>query len=281
MHYSDIIEVGQGMADEELAIIVASRVPEAIKRLEERGVELERENEEHYVLRSCFSHYSRTHMIKGHNEPVVRATKDQIHAWPNITVVDDVTIMDLYIRDGYCVGTYDLVDREMVYVNSKAVVLASGGCSRAFGRSTNPSGVTNNSYSMAYYAGTDLVSMEFMQVGMGFSWPVANVFNGRIWEAKPRLSDREEEDTFKGVLPQNLTPNQMMYEHRKYLPFSSDDDLEYLEVTAQATVRNGHGTQRGGIRANFSRITDKYMNGLKDDCGIHHVWSIARDYLRS
>ena len=66
MHYNDIIEAGQGMADEELAAIVASRAPETIRQLEEWGVKFEHENEGYYVFRSCFSHYPRTHVIKGH-----------------------------------------------------------------------------------------------------------------------------------------------------------------------------------------------------------------------
>ena len=45
MHYNDIIEAGQGMADEELAAIVASRAPETIRQLEEWGVKFEHENE--------------------------------------------------------------------------------------------------------------------------------------------------------------------------------------------------------------------------------------------
>ena len=55
MHYNDIIEAGQGMADEELAAIVASRAPETIRQLEEWGVKFEHENEGYYVFRSCFS----------------------------------------------------------------------------------------------------------------------------------------------------------------------------------------------------------------------------------
>lgn len=281
MHYNDIIEAGQGMADEELAAIVASRAPETIRQLEEWGVKFEHENEGYYVFRSCFSHYPRTHVIKGHGEPVVRAMKDQIHARPNITVMDDVTIMGLYVRDGCCVGACGLAGREMVYINSKAVILASGGCGQAFERNMNPSDVTGGGYSMAYHAGADLVNMEFMQIGMGFSWPVVNIFNGYIWETKPRLSDREGKDIFEEVLPQNLTPDQVMHEHRKHFPFSSSDDSKYLEVAVQTAVKNGRGTQRGGIRADFSHITDEYVNSLKDDCGIHHMWPIARDYLRS
>ena len=281
MHYNDIIEAGQEMADEELAAIVASRAPDTIRQLEEWGVKFEHENDGYYVFRSCFSHYPRTHVIKGHGEPVIRAMKEQISERSNITVLDDITIIGLYVREGCCVGACGLSGQEMVFINSKAVILASGGCGQAFERNMNPDDVTGGGYSMAYHAGADLVNMEFMQIGMGFSWPVVNIFNGYIWELKPCLSDRDGRDIFEGILPGPLTPDDVMHEHRKHFPFSSSDDSKYLEVAVQTAIKNGRGTRHGGIRADFSHITDEFVNSLEDDCGIHHMWPIAKDYLKS
>lgn len=281
LHYNDIIEAGQEMADEKLASIVASRAPDTIRQLEEWGVKFEHENGGYYVFRSCFSHYPRTHVIKGHGEPLLRAMKDQIEHRCNITVMDTITIMGLYVKDGCCIGAYGVSGQEMVYINSKAVILASGGCGQAFERNMNPSDVTGGGYSMAYHAGADLINMEFMQIGMGFSWPVVNIFNGYIWETRPRLIDRNGGDIFEGILPENLTSDDVMHEHRKHFPFSSSDDSKYLEVAVQAAVKAGRCTEHNGIMADFSRITDDYVNSLKDDCGIHHMWPIARDYLKS
>lgn len=281
MHFNDIVEAGQGMADEELAAIVAARAPETIRQLEEWGVKFEHENNGYYVFRSCFSRHPRTHVIKGHGEPVVKAMKEQIDRRPNITVMDSVTVMGLYIKDGCCVGAYGLSGSEMFYMNSKAVILASGGCGQAFERNMNPSDVTGGGYSMAYYAGADLINMEFMQIGMGFSWPVVNIFNGYIWETRPQLTDRDGNDIFQGILPANLTGDDVMHVHRKHFPFSSSDDSKYLEVAVQTAIKEGRGTGHGGIYVDFSHITDEYVEGLTDDCGIHHMWPIARDYLKS
>ena len=54
---------------------------------------------------------------------------------------------------------------------------------------------------MAYEIGAELTNMEFMQIGMGFSWPVVNIFNGYIWEGKPSLKDKDGNDIFENVLP--------------------------------------------------------------------------------
>lgn len=280
-HFLDIMEAGQGMADEELAAIVAARAPETIEQLERWGVKFETEDGGYYIFKSCFSNYPRTHVIKGHGEPILRAMDEQIRQRSNITVLEDVTVMGLSVRNGRCVGAYGCVGGEMIYINAKAVILATGGCGQAFERNMNPADVTGDGYSMGYHAGADLINMEFMQIGMGFSSPVTNIFNGYIWEARPKLYDRNGGDIFAAVLPENLTADDVMHEHRRHFPFSSSDDSKYLEVAVQKAIKDGLGTERRGIRAEFSHMTDEYIASLPDDCGIHHMWPIARDYMMS
>lgn len=280
-HYRDIIEAGQGMADEELASIVASRAPETIHQLERWGVQFEMEQDGYYIFKSCFSNSPRTHVIKGHGEPIIRALDGQIRMRSNIKVLEGITVMGLSIRDGICVGAYGCMNGEIIDISAKAVVLATGGCGQAFERNMNPSDVTGDGYSMAYHAGAELVNMEFMQIGMGFSWPVVNIFNGYLWEAKPKLRDRDGNEIFSDVLPEGLTADAVMHEHRKHFPFSSSDDSKYLEAAVQKAIQEGRGTDHRGIRADLSHMTDAYVESLQDDCGIHHMWPIARDYMKS
>lgn len=280
-HYRDIIEAGQGMADEELASIVASRAPETIRQLESWGVRFEMEQNGYYIFKSCFSNSPRTHVIKGHGEPIIRALDEQIRMRSNIKVLEGVTVMGLCIRDGSCVGAYGYMDGDILDIRAGAVILATGGCGQAFERNMNPSDVTGDGYSMAYHAGAELVNMEFMQIGMGFSWPVVNIFNGYLWEAKPKLCDRDGNEIFGSILPKHLTADAVMHEHRKHFPFSSSDDSKYLEAAVQKAIREGRGTDHRGIRADLSHMTDAYVASLQDDCGIHHMWPIARDYMKA
>ena len=75
----------------------------------------------------------------------------------------------------------------LVKIRSGAVIMATGGCGQGFRRNMNPIDITGDGYAMAYDIGAELINMEFMQIGIGFSWPIVNIFNGYIWEGKPRL----------------------------------------------------------------------------------------------
>lgn len=280
-HFDDIMKAGQGMADEKLAAIVAARAPETIEELEAWGVSFETEEDGYYIFKSCFSNYPRTHVIKGHGEPITQALKCQIEKRKNIEVLTDTTIMGLYVRDGKCAGAYGYLNGEILCIEAKAVVLTTGGSGQAFERNMNPVDVTGSGYAMAYEAGAELVNMEFMQIGMGFSYPVVNIFNGYIWEGRPKLSDKDGNDIFSGILPEGITRDDVMHEHRKHFPFSSSDISKYLEVAVQTAIKEGRGTRNRGIRADLTHMTDEYIASLPDDCGIHHMWGIARDFMRS
>ena len=71
---------------------------------------------------------------------------------------------------------------------------------------------------------------------------------------KTKLSDREGKDIFEEVLPQNLTPDQVMHEHRKHFPFPAVTIQNTWKWLVQTAVKNGRGTQRGGIRADFPTL---------------------------
>lgn len=280
-HFDDIMKAGQGMADEKLAAIVAARAPETIHELESWGVRFETEEDGYYIFKSCFSNYPRTHVIKGHGEPITHALERQIRLRENIELLTGITMIGLYVREGRCTGAYGYLDGEIVQIEAKAVVLTTGGSGQAFERNMNPPDVTGSGYAMAYEAGAQLVNMEFMQIGMGFSHPVVNIFNGYIWEGKPKLSDREGKDIFQAVLPEGITRDDVMHEHRKHFPFSSSDISRYLEVAVQTAIKDGRGTENRGIRADLTHMTDEYVAALPDDCGIHHMWGIARDFMKS
>ena len=281
-HYRDIVDAGQGMAIEELAAILAANAPSTITRLEEWGLRYERAGNDYYVFRSCFSQHPRTHVIRGHGEPIVRTMLTQIEKRRNIKIIDSITITGLFIHDGRCCGAFGwTAEGEKTVINAGAVVMATGGASQAFERNLNPPDVCGDGYAMGFSAGANLINMEFMQIGVGFCHPVVNIFNAYIWEGKPSLFNALGQEFLSANLPAGLTADAVMHEHRRHFPFSSSDVGKYLEISILKEIREGRGGEHGGITADLRMMTDDYVNSLPDDCGIHHMWPIARDYLKT
>lgn len=280
-HYEDIVNAGQGMANPLLARILAENAPGTIAELEKWGVVFEREGDGYYIFKSCFATSPRTHVIRGHGEPIVKAMSGQIQLRSNINVADDLTVLELDVRDGRCCGAWAIkTDGTFVHISAGAVVIASGGATQVFTRNLNPKDVSGDGYALAYDAGAELINMEFMQSGIGFSHPIVNMFNGYIWAAHPKLHNNLNEQFLGKYLPKGMTQEHVMDEHRRHFPFSSSDDSKYLEVGIQKEIRAGGGSPNRGIYADLRHLTDDYIRSINDDCGLHHMWYIARDYMR-
>lgn len=280
-HYEDIVNAGQGMANPILARILAENALGTIAELEKWGVVFEKEGDGYYIFKSCFATSPRTHVIRGHGEPIVKAMSGQIQLRSNINVADDMTVLELDVRDGRCCGAWAIkTDGTFVHISAGAVVIASGGATQVFTRNLNPKDVSGDGYALAYDAGAELINMEFMQSGIGFSHPIVNMFNGYIWAAHPKLHNNVNEQFLGKYLPKGMTQEHVMDEHRRHFPFSSSDDSKYLEVGIQKEIRAGGGSPNRGIYADLRHLTDDYIRSINDDCGLHHMWYIARDYMR-
>lgn len=281
-HFTDIVQAGQGMADEELARILAERAPQTISVLEQWGVKFDRENDGYYIFKSCFATSPRTHVIRGHGEPIMAAMRRQIALRPGIANLSDVTIVELIVSEGYCCGAWGVDSGgELLKISAGAVVLAAGGASQIFEKNLNPSDVSGDGYLLGYEAGAELVNMEFMQAGLGFSYPCTNIFNAYIWAGHPVLTNGQNQSFIEKYLPAGIKPEHVLDEHQRHFPFSSSDDSKYLEISIQKEICAGNGTEQGGVHADLTHMTDAFVAQIPDECGIHHMWTVAREHMKS
>lgn len=280
-HYEDILKAGQGMAEPKLARIVAEKAPEAMVELMNLGVEFEYRDDKLYTFQSCFSNYPRTHVIKGHGHQISSVIRKDISTKNNVTVLSDIVIISLITHQGECYGAYGVRNNEVVQIAAKSTILATGGAGAAFEKAFCPSDVAGSGYEIAYDCGAVLENLEFMQIGIGFSYPIVNIFNAYIWEALPKLSDKDGNDIFSSVLPLGMDYGSVANAHQWHYPFSSCDDSKYLEIAISKALGDGKGTENRGIYADLSHITDDYVHLLGDECGLHHMWPIARDFMKA
>ena len=83
----------------------------------------------------------------------------------NVDIFTRRTAVDLVVRDGVCRGAY-ILDQQSGHVelfSAGAVVLATGGASKAYLYTSNPDGASGDGIAMAWRAGCRVSNLEFNQ----------------------------------------------------------------------------------------------------------------------
>src|SRR5204863_6519495 len=84
---------------------------------------------------------------------------------PEIRRVGEVLVTELAVQDGICAGAHGvhLISGESVTLNAKATIIATGGLTRLYARSSASINMGGDGYALALRAGAELVDMEFVQ----------------------------------------------------------------------------------------------------------------------
>jgi len=279
--YEDIIDAGMGMADPELVRVLTENAVESMRDLEKWGVRFEKDGDKYLVMKGCFSTRPRGHIIKGHGEPIMNALMTQIRSRPNITAMEDAVVITLVTRDGACAGAVALDEaNETVFLNARAVIMATGGASQVFLQSLNPPDVSGDGYALAHRAGVKLVNMEFMQAGIGFSQPVESLFNTYLWAGVPKIVNAQGQTFLHKNLPEGISDRDIIKQHCKHFPFSSRDDSKYVEIAVQREIAEGHGSAKGGVPVSFAHFTPQYVDSIRDDSSLRDLWPTILEYFQ-
>lgn len=170
-HIADTLAAGAGLCDPKVVEFVVERAPAAIERLAELGVPFTpgKTVSERFHLTREGGHSARriVHVDDMTGWAVARALEAAAAAQPNITLLPDRFAIDLIgpRHTGRAQGIYAFskATGRVEALTARAVVLATGGASRAYVYSTNPDGATGDGIAMAWRAGCRVANMEFNQ----------------------------------------------------------------------------------------------------------------------
>jgi len=277
-HYQDIIEAGLGMCDERLARVLVDEAYVRMKDLEKWGVVFERDNSRYLEIRACFSSKPRSHIIKGHGIPIVKALGKEIRK-RGVKIIEDVMISNLLIEDGKCTGAIGIDKKgKFIIFNAKSTILATGGAGRLFRLNLNPKDITGDGYAMAYRAGAELINMEFMQAGVGTIYPTENLLNAWLWSLKPRLINKDNEEFLSHYVPSDLI-DRCYQDKAKHFPFSSRDNSKYIEIAIHTEIKKGKATDKGGVLLDFTHVNDTFLKTFPEKSEIRKMWSITQEWF--
>lgn len=174
-HVRDTLEAGAGLCDRGAVRFTVEHGPESIAWLESLGVPFTRADGSspggyHLTREGGHAHRRVIHAEDATGEAVETTLLARAQAHPNISLlghrnaVDVITRVDEHGRRR-CVGAYvlDTCEGHIAVARAQAVVLATGGASKAYLYTSNPDGATGDGIAMAWRAGCRVANMEFMQ----------------------------------------------------------------------------------------------------------------------
>ncbi len=175
VHFRDTMKGGKFLNQWRMVELHAREAPERVRELEEWGAVFDRTKDGRILQRNFGGHtYPRlAHVGDRTGLEMIRTLQDKgVHQ--GIDVFMECTIRRV-LRDGDrvagCFGYYRESGRFVIF-NARSVVLATGGIGRCYEISSNSWEYTADGHALAYWAGAELIDMEFVQFHpTGMVWP--------------------------------------------------------------------------------------------------------------
>jgi succinate dehydrogenase/fumarate reductase flavoprotein subunit len=254
-HYRDTLEAGRGLCRPELVRILAEEVFERVRELEALGLRLDKRADGTYVLDQVNGHryprslYNRD--VTGRS--VIRALRGAARDLGVVGRADLFVAALLEGEDGLAGAlAVDARSGNPVMIQSKAVLLATGGAAGLFSPNTNPAGSTGDGLVLALQAGALLEDLEFVQFYPVCLSQPASVRGGvlGISQYGRLLNDRNER--FMG----------------HYYPEALEGTTrDRLSQAIAMEIRAGRGTRSGGVYCDLTgmdqSLYDQYSSLIR------------------
>lgn len=253
VHAADSIREGHYVCDPEAVELLAKNAPERVCELDEWGCDFARTDDGKINQRYFGAQtYRRTCFVGDRTGAAILETLVGRAQQLDVPYRENVCITHIATDDGRACGAvgFDIDSGDYVAIGAHAVVIAAGGCTALYDRSTSrPDENTADAIGLAYRAGAHLRDMEFIQFH-----PTGMV----------QPEDRRGELVTEAVRGEgghlfNADGDRFMEE---YAP--DEMELAARDVVARANateIREGRGTDAGGV---FLDISHRERDFLKE-----------------
>ena len=167
LHLEDTIVAGRGLCDYTPVHILVNEGPERIQDLIEMGMEFDKENGELSLALEGGHHRRRVLHAGGDStgKELVQFLIKKVLESSRIEVFENQMAYELLVNNNDCFGarSFNISDHSNLIIHAKSTILALGGASAVYQRSTNPETTVGDGIALAYNAGAEIADMEFIQ----------------------------------------------------------------------------------------------------------------------
>jgi L-aspartate oxidase len=167
LHAHDTLVAGRGLCEQDAVNILVTEGKERILEMIAMGMQFDKKNGE-LVLGLEGGHSKRRILHAGGDATGKELTcfmMQKVIEQQAIQTFEYTAVTQLIVVDGVCLGVQalDFISGKNLVFEAPACILATGGLSRIFSRTTNPHTATGDGISIAYDAGAKVEDMEFIQ----------------------------------------------------------------------------------------------------------------------
>jgi fumarate reductase (CoM/CoB) subunit A len=166
-HFRDTVEGGRFLGDENLIEVLVNRAPQGARDLESFGVRFKKKPDGSFdPMHHPGQTFPRTLFIQGGGFGMMMGLVNESRKYPQIRVLSDAAVLNLVMdREGVPGGAVflDMKDGGLKGIQSKAVVIATGGLEELWARNDAASTACGDGLFFAYEAGAELVDVEMLQ----------------------------------------------------------------------------------------------------------------------
>ncbi|MFA7288465.1 MAG: L-aspartate oxidase [Melioribacteraceae bacterium] len=167
LHYKDTLIAGRNLCRPEAVRVLVEEGPGRVQELIDLGMPFDRVNRKiAFGLEGGHSRRRILHAGGGTTgKELVNFTLGLVKSRPNIKVYENCFAHKIVVENSICIGVavYNNVTGENIFLKADSVVIASGGVSAIYSRTTNPESSTGEGVTLAYEVGAEIESMEFVQ----------------------------------------------------------------------------------------------------------------------
>lgn len=166
-HKQDTLEAGRGLCNEDAVDILVNEGAGQVRDLIETGMSFDCSNGS--LDLGLEGGHSNRRVLHANGAATGKALIDFFTTWvkrqANINIIEDTFVYELMTSGEGCFGAkaYCYRDNQLLSVQSPATILATGGYSGLYQRSTNPHTSTGDGLWLGYSAGVELRDLEFIQ----------------------------------------------------------------------------------------------------------------------
>jgi len=164
LHAQDTLKAGDGLCDLKAVEMLVKEAPGCVDRLQNLGMIFDQSSDQlATTLEAAHSRRRVLHVKDRTGRALVEVLEDHIENQKNILHCRGVRVTELLIKNEECRGVQVLDGANLYWIQSRAVVLATGGGGHLFTNTTNPAQSSGEGIALAWKAGAAIEDLEFVQ----------------------------------------------------------------------------------------------------------------------